>query len=568
MVEQVSQISQQPGKSKRLQILVWLNWAAFALLGLIVAVRLVSFFQINLAWLPYPLWRPGSEGLVLDETLRVRQGLPIYGQITQTSFISGPYPPVFYYITAFLMNFVGEGMLAGRLVAFASALFCAVLVGLIIWRESRLVWPSLLLGLTLLLTSPFLIWASRNRGDVLMVAFNLAGLYLVGLLNDGRGTTMPISNSSVKNRTPSVKPSNPTLTLLSILFFGLALYTKQTGLAAPLAATVWLLTKNWRLGLKYCALLGVGLILPFAALEIVTHHEFYRHMVSYHALPWHWNNFVGWVGVFGRDNLVLVVIGGGFSLIMFGDWILSWRKQVIFNRADGQKAANQKIEARHSLKESAPPLSAWFYLFGLTGLITTGVEGADHNHLLLPAAAVCVATGTALAKGAKTVLSNYQSCYRSYLALKLLGIGFTLLLAAQLWLGWAAMLKNYNFDLAPQLSTSEQAQMSRIVDSLKTVKGPILSEEVALPALAGKESQVTYNDVYTLGLLAQAGQWNSDGLAQAVRHKKFAVILVPFDLNSQRALNHKVWPPSVLQAIKDNYQVKFRDLWYTYVPKP
>lgn len=524
-------------KQNKLKITNWLAAAACLILAVAVLLRLADFWQISLQWLPYPYWRPGSEGLVLDETLRVRHGLPIYGAITQTSFISGPYPPVFYYVTAFLMNFWGEGMLAGRVVSFASALACAALGGWLIWRESRAIWVAVLTGPLVLLTPPFLIWASRNRGDVLMVAFNLAGLVAVTYINS-------FGDKSHRKKWG--------IAALAIIFFTLAFYTKQTGLTAPLAATLWLLLQNWRFGLKWIGGLAVGLLLPFLLLEIVSNHEFYRHMVSYHALPWSWSEFSGWVNTFVTDNLAFVIIAVGFSLFTLGYWLY---KAIWVNSDNDDRRGG--LSLRNFLGGNTPSLSAWFVLFGVAGLVTTGVEGADHNHLLLPVAAVCVGTGTAIGRGLRS----------KKIRGKLIASGLILVIAAQIWLPWQTMLTKYNFDLAPQLTASDQTEMGKIINYIKTVNGPILSEEVALPALAGKESQVQYNDVYTMGLLAAVGKWNPAGLTKQVQNKYFAIILVPFDLDSQRAANHQIWPPSVLAAIKQNYQVKYRDIWYVYVPK-
>ena len=525
-----------------------LVWVACLGLGLVIIIRLVSFLQISLNWLSYPYWRPGSEGLILDETLRIRHGLPIYDPISQTAFISGPYPPVFYYLNAWLMNFGGEGMQTGRWLAFGAALVCAGLVSWLVWQDNRSRWAAWLFGPLLLLTSPFLIWASRNRGDVLMVAFNLAGLVCLSYLS--LPETAPQATRS--GQASRIFLQN-LLTIVSIVFFGLAFYTKQTGVAAPLAACVWLLSQNWRFGLKYCAGLAAGLALPFAALEIVTHYEFYRHIVSYHALPWTWVSFSHWTGVFVTDNPVLVITGVGLVLVTFGSWFYSRR---INRRTTLLPTLTTPIIEDGSIRRIS--LLAWFNVFALLGLVTTGVEGADHNHLLLPMAAVVAGAGVACGW-----------CLRlPGIVWRAAGITISIVLAAQLWFGWDGLLQKYDFDLTSKFSPTEQAQMGKIIAYIKTVNGPILSEEVALPALAGKEAQVEYNDVYTMGLLAEAGKWTPGGLTAQVRQKHFALILVPFDLDSQRAANHKIWPPAVLQAIEDNYQIKFRDLWFMYVPKP
>src|SRR5689334_12783837 len=76
-------------------------------------------------WLPYPYPRPGSEGLMLYETLLMRQGGDLYGPITSDRFISGPYPPVYYWLAGQIMP-ATPGFFDGRSLSMWAAVAAAV----------------------------------------------------------------------------------------------------------------------------------------------------------------------------------------------------------------------------------------------------------------------------------------------------------------------------------------------------------------------------------------------------------------------------------------------------------
>ncbi len=529
-------------------------YLSLLILLVVTAVRLANALQISFEWLGYrpdSYWRPGSEGLVLDETLRIRQGLPIYNPITPTSFISGPYPPVFYYLSAFLINFTGENMLAGRLISFTAALGSALLIALLVIREnhpsnslrasntstqiqnsklktqnSKLI--ALVAGAALLTTPPFLIWASRNRADMLMVFFALAGCYALLGWNPARSQRYAYL-----------------LPVLSIICFGLACYTKQTALVAPAAAALWLLLRHPKIGLLYSAGLAAGLLLPFLTLEIITRHEFYRHIISYHALPWSWPDTVNWFKVFASDNFWWLIAALGWILVSF---FLFFKNR--FVSLSGNKFSKTQLPQL--------PFSIIFCAATLLGTISIGVKGGDHNHLLLPAAGICWAAASALTK----LLAQPESW------LKLAAIALSLVLASQLWFGWDERLNYYGFDLNLP-SPATQARLDGILKYVRNVEGPILSEEVALPALSGKSVEyVEYNDVFTMGALAATGKWQPQELAAQIRQKHFSLILLPLDLERTEPSSRNIWPPELLQAIRESYYVKFRDVWFIYEPRP
>lgn len=495
------------------------------ILGLATVIRAYQAINLNYDWLifrPNTFWRPGVEGLMLDETIRVRRGIPLYLPITDTSFISAPYPPVFYHLSAFVMNFSGENMFAGRFISFISALGCSLLVALLVIAENRKKWKTYFVGITvgagLITFPPFIIWASRNRGDVLMVFFFLAGALAL------------LSWNPAKSRMPYFLPA------ISIICFVLAVYTKQTVLLAVLPVVVWLAWHHFKAAILYAFGLGGGLLLPFIALEIITKGEFFRHIVYYHAVPWSFGAYRRWFGAFLNDKFWWLLIAIGWIL---AGLIFYWRTRPRKNRY---------------LKEKVP-LSPVIAGVSLVSSFTSGVLGGDHNHFLLASAGVCWAAGSGLA----FLIINQKQNW-----VKLSALVVSLVLAAQLWLGWDGRKDYYGFDLKKPTPVVQE-RLERLINYVRQVDGAILTEEVAITALAGK--LVPYNDLTTMGMLIVSDKWDDKALAEEIRQKKFSLILLPRDLERQRPSAGSYLTPRLVSAIRENYYVKFRDVWFIYEPK-
>jgi len=74
--------------------------------------------------------------------------------------------------------------------------------------------------------------------------------------------------------------------------------------------------------------------------------------------------------------------------------------------------------------------------------------------------------------------------------------------------------------------------------------------------------------LFTLYALSRQGRYDLSGLLEAVKHKEFGLILAEGNFFSGGELRGDTWPPQVIEAIRQNYQVKFRDVWFVYEPKP
>lgn len=526
----------------------WLSWAAWLAAGAIALLLIVGplthFITTSASWLNYPYPRPGSEGLILYESLLVKAGGNIYSPITPQSFISGPYPPIYYWLMSALLpnslpdmslpGSVSSIFLSGRIVSLLSALVTAALIPLLIifaggysrkGRESTLLaaFGGGLAGALFLTLPQVLVWATRFRGDMLMLAFTAAGLTAVAWGAPGeRGTRHKVT---------------PGLALGAVLF-ALAFFTKQTALAAPLAAASYLLLRDWRVGLKWCAIMGLLAVVPFALLDLATGHWFYLKMVTYHSLP--------------LSQLTLT------RLLHFAFWDNEWPLIILavayllyrLSRLREAKAIGAEWKARLLI-----PL---FLLISFAMLPTGAVVGADHNHLLIPGLALCAMAGELLAS-----ILNGARASRWSIHIAASSAAMLLLLAYVLFTSTPSSW--YNADLT-QLNAQEQEQLRQIVLNAQRSAGTtIFSDDAGIVALSGKETP--YDDAFTMATLAGQGRWDESAFRDMLKRGSFSLLVLSCDVNQANGCRADIFTPATLNAIRQGYRLLYRDVLFTYVPR-
>lgn len=512
-------------------------------LALALFARLQFFTSEVNKWLPYPFFRSGSEGLMLSEINMVRQGQSIYVPLQPDRFISAPYPPFYYYLVAWFWphtssniaaNSAALGFETGRIISLVAALLTALSVGLLAVLDSSRqllvsstnakwftrLWPLLLTGLVgaaLFLSFPAVtVWAARVRADTLMTALQIIGLVLVAW-----------------------KPRGWQI-WLAIPFFALAIYTKQTALAGPCAAFIFLLLHNWpnwkRLVAWVAAFVGANL-LPLVIINVATKGEFWLRLAKYHNLGWLFSNFSLYFNLFLGENAALLVAG----LILLVWIVLIFVRQFHSNKKDWLDAGRQI------------PLSLLYLIFSLPVLLGLGVAGADHNHFL-PAEAATAAVGATLLGWTLTRFAQMPQRWTV--------LGAVVLLIAQAAI-FAVPSQHYEIEFR-MYKPDEQTQLDKIVQMAAGNPLPLLTSEAGFFPLTGKSPN--YDDLFTLEALAQKGEYDQSGLLDAIKQKKFGLILAEGDLFSGTARSD-VWTPELLAAIKANYKPLYHDVWFSYVPK-
>jgi hypothetical protein len=225
-------------------------------------VRLTSYFSFVLA---YPYGIDYGEGIVWQQMRNILSG-EAYGALGVFPAIVYHYPPVYHLTTAAVSAASGiDQLLAGRLVSLLSTLATMLCTGLLAAMavskdDGRFaaMGAALVAGLCLASTDEIVKWSALMRVDMLACAFSLAGLLFA---------------ARALNR--------PVMLVLAAAAFLLAVYTKQTSIAAPIAAFIGLWMARPRSAFLLLALcVGPGL-LALGLASFLTDGGFLRHVVLY-----------------------------------------------------------------------------------------------------------------------------------------------------------------------------------------------------------------------------------------------------------------------------------------------
>lgn len=519
-------------------IVVWLGAAALILLGVAAAPLLADALDRLVMLLHYPYPHDGLEGTLLHEARLLWAGEQLYQPLELYRFVSAPYPPLHPLLLGLADGIPGPHMFwGGRLVSLVAALGVAMLIVLIVSRAAGSWLAGLLGGALFLSAPPVLLWATRIKPDLLGLFFTALGLYMAT-----RATTAAISSG----RRPWV--------IAAAVCFTLAFFTKQTAVAAPLAAGLALLAADLRafllrrkghrsglasllaawantltFGLTYLALtLSVWLLL-----DLRTGGQFTAHVWGLHRGEW-WSAY----------------LLGKFVALLAPYWPLMLLGMIALARAIGSDRAL---------------VPAWYALVAPITLLGAGETGANHNHLLETLLALsiagAVAIGWASGYGRRSTphpnagIGSERRPFALRIALRGTAIA---LFAAQIALAYQPQPW-----YAPELNLTDPPE--RYLVFIRNTPGEILADDVGLLLAAGRT--LRYDDPSTMGPAADSGVWDQGGLLQEIAERRFSAIMIPVDVANDPIDPSGRWTPEMLAAIRTHYRLAFQDTIFTYVPK-
>ncbi len=259
------------------------------------------------------------ESVVAAQSMMLAQHGTLYYNLREYPYTVSAYMPIFYGLDALLIRLGIPAFTSGRLMAFAALLG----IYLTVWRmmllhtgNKYLAWIAMLLcGSSSLLLS----WGTVGQVDALALFFALTAFY--------HFSQAWLAEGDLSERHPALR--------FALLFALLALFTKQTTLACPVAIFLSLLFKNWRRALEFgLAYLGIGLLLV-GALNTALHGSFLANTVFANLNPFVWDRLEQHVQFFLMTCgvLLLVAILGAKSAwggrakplyIYFGLALLMW----------------------------------------------------------------------------------------------------------------------------------------------------------------------------------------------------------------------------------------------------
>ncbi|HYP40223.1 MAG TPA: hypothetical protein VEX13_07660, partial [Chloroflexia bacterium] len=247
----------------------------------------------------YPFQFDESEGMIVAETMLMDQGVGIFALPTPDLFISAPYPPLFYLLNWPIQHLSGAEptFKGGRALSLLSALFVGFAIFGIVSSLTSYRLAGVVGGLAWWSLSLVTYWGSLVKPDVLAVALGLAGLWWL--------ISRPQSQ-----------------VWWALLFFLGAIYTKQTAIAAAVAAVGWLLFTRPRTAIAFGGLYAIGAVLPTLALNWLTDGGSFYHLFTIHDLPWFEERYSLFVGNFLATYWPFVLPGTLVLLAMGVMWLV------------------------------------------------------------------------------------------------------------------------------------------------------------------------------------------------------------------------------------------------------
>jgi hypothetical protein len=431
------------------------------------------------------------EGFVLFDAVRLGRFENVYLDPSRLPFHVSVYPPVYPFLVGVLMRVFGLGLVPGRLVSlFAFALIVALLLRRVARDEGR--GPAVFAAACLALLPAFHPWATLVKPDVFGIALAFGGL----LVADTR-------ERSVRRDAAAA------------LLFALALFTRPTLVAAPLAAVVQrAIQGDRREALRLAFLVAVLVAVPALVLQAATGGLFAFHVIDANRNAWFAERALGFTGGFLRAHAV-VAIAAGIGLA--------------------------------SVKRGAWPVAATWAVLAWPAAMSVGKLGSDTNYFL----EALVATAWLAARGARRLFEAGAASQA------VLGGAFAL----QAVLGLSASIFTVEVARASRLSMDQAAA------AIHAIPGEIASDEPALLVLDGRAPAL---HSFPMRQLAAQGRWDDAPLVAALSRHELAAVVVqttPDWIVPQR------YTDATLDALEAGYRPAFEfvHLGYRFVvyrPKP
>lgn len=422
-----------------------------------------------------------AEPEILNHAWRLANGLDLYppplaGNEARSSspvFIHTAYPPVYFVILAEILKITGLTFIPGKIISFASVLLIGVgLAGIArTWGvERRAVWWMLCL---LVLLPAFLYNSMRVHVQMLAVALSVWAILL--FLRKGSFALVA-----------------------SALLSALAIYTKQTQLAAPLAILIWLLFKDLKRGLIYLTAIIVFVVPVYSWLQATTGGRFFEHTVELNRLPYSVVDvplvMAHWAGPF----LILI----GFAA---GD---------VLRRARGR---------------GTDLIDIYFALVLGINVVTCGRLGAHSQYVIeLAVAAVLIVLRSLAGSLSSNRLVQVQAVI--------------LLVYAPLFV----FLEEGRFGMASNRAAPQVHQL------LASDPGEVLSQQSSLSLFSSGEVPI---QLFDFTALAGQGRLDTNLLISPIELKRFRWVVTEFEIETGKMTNddRERFAPEVVEALKSSY---------------
>lgn len=281
----------------------------------------------------------------------------------------------------------------------------------------------------------------------------------------------------------------------------LSVMTKQTYLAAPAAMVAWLLLeRRWRDSALFFGAFATPLATVVLALDWATRGSFLDHIVWANVNPYSASlvlNWIGWATTVAGPLLLAGLVG---LAVLPREWRL-WKLYFVFN---------------------AP------------NVVALGKDGASFNYWLEPLAAASILTAGTLAL-----------LFATRPRLALAGAMAVFLVVAPSTTSAAEAVRR-----GPALAAADRPAVEWAIQMARETPGDVLSEDLAITALAGKPLAFEY---VIFSILWNEGRWREDELIADLEVGRYPRLILLGD-DDPLAGDCLCMPPPVWEALRANYR--------------
>ncbi len=477
------------------------------------------FIHAGIRLVQYPYDVDNSEAYLLYQGIRLSEGKFLYPPLSEYPYLVDNYPPVYPLLIATGFHFLEPNFHWPRLLSFISICLTALLLGYWTYMRHKEWLPAVLTILVFLSFYHVYNWGALARVDMVGILFSLTGLIIFRRFNSWT---------------------------LSLPFFLLALFTRQTLFAAPLAVFFFLLTRNKKQAYLFIGTLAAIGILIVSAMIALTNGTAYNHLIRYNANLYRLSDL--WV--YTHHWLTTYTVWGAIPLVIL---LKEWNKNIGLAQISSPSETTlednpgTKGKPKTALEASCTStLLFWYTLFAIAEATLCGKIGSAPNYLLSLVAATAAGTGTiyySFKKLAEQKTFSYATLpFLFFLVATIFQLGETLHwpLNRVLW--------------SPIPSREQEAIATLVKNEMRRTEGDILSDRAGIPLMAGHPP--VYQPFICTQLSLQ-GKWDQTLLLDKVKAKQFPRILLYFDLFSPN-WDRERFTPEIIDVMRENYMLKKR----------
>jgi len=481
----------------------WTARFAIGLLLLLLLIDLTNAAHVVAFAVGYPYELDYGEGIVWQQMINIVAGHG-YAAIGIFPAIVYHYPPIFHLASAGLAALAGiDPLAAGRLVSLTSTIVMMGLVAMLAAcavpsDDTRIVrvGVALLAGLMLAGCYPVVKWAAVMRVDMLQNALSLAGM-LCAIRAAGR----------------------PRLIVPAAIAFVLAIYTKQTAVAAPAAAFVGLLVVRPRVALALAALCVALGATALGWLQWTTAGGFLRHTFLYNINRFDLSDWRPIAFQFG-------LLTGFILAAAIGAWATA--RRLLAGPGPGARIAADPTQTA--------ALILLIFLVIKTAMLTAMLKsGSSNNYMIEWLCGVVIFASLALRPVLKSAFVHSQRL--PVLTTLFLTIGLPL----QAWAVPSAAARI-------ALARSREAGLAQLVAQVRASPEHVVSDDMVLLLRAGKP--VLWEPAIEAEL-AHRGLYDERGFAGLVRQHRLGFFITRGVRGE--ALYDSRYDPLVADAIENAY---------------